>query len=150
MTTLKILLSLIILFCAGFAIHIIWKSKSCFEIKVIYWFTSNDNEREYYKVVFRNNKWQSYTELLELKDYTEDYIHIYDRDFSGNKEECIEFAKKFKSYEDCVNNNKFVKKKSKELEAIHKANGVPTYDEWKNKHTYVVPTEKEIIIKSCK
>lgn len=126
----------------------IFNTKPCFEVKVVYWYT-NDEDLERYQVVFTNNSWLTKTTIVDLWDGTSQfgYIWVNVNDYCGYKDETIHFAEKFHSYEDCINHNLAVKNEQKRLESLYKEQGFPTERPKKIKKE---PEIKEIIFKSCK
>lgn len=134
-------------------IKYLFNKKKCFEIKIIYYTTSDDGEF-LYKVSFTNDNWASENELLELTDYTENlgYVSVYSGEFCGSKEESKKFAENFTTYEQCIKHNEYVKKEHLRLEKLYQEKGYKTWEVYSKEENPIkeMPLEKEIVIKSCK
>lgn len=127
------------------------RNKDCFETKIVY-----NKAVDVWEIYFTGDNWGWERQLLDLKDYTKDFgwITVWDSGFIGNKQEAIEFARKFNSYEECMKHNEYVKKEGERLLKLYEAQGVPDFETYINRKESQPkkkePEVKEIIIKSCK
>lgn len=133
-------------------VKLLLNTEPCFEIKVVFEFIGSDDE-ENYEIFFTNDGWATKETLLFVYDASN--LEWYSTEAwtnAGNKQEAIETAKKFTSYEECVDNNIKVNKAVITLIDTYKKRGIPSFQEYQDskKLKFQEPAEKEIIITNCK